>query len=106
MMATTTVKVPTEGLYWDRVDAEGDSHSRSYYLDGQHVMELVALPDPDKPGTWTAAVRWLRRDKWLTHGWALNSEAEATAMIDAVAIGMEARGAGMFLGHVPSEGGA
>ncbi len=99
-MTTTTVKVPTKGLYFDRVDAEGDSHRRSYYLDGQHVMELVALPNPDKPGKWTTAVRFLRREKWCSHGWALDSEAEALGMIDAVAIGMETREAATFLGNL------
>ena len=99
-MGDVTVKVPTKGLFFDRVDAEGDSHRRSYYLDGQHVMELVALPHAEKPGKWTAAVRYLRRGKWLTHGWELDSEAEALGMMDAVAIGLETREAATFLGHV------
>lgn len=83
----------------------GMEHSRSYYLDGKQIMELRALPDPDRPGKWTTVVRYMRRDKWLSHGWGpLDSEEDAMAMIDAVGIGMEAREAATYLGHVPSEG--
>jgi hypothetical protein len=95
-------EVPTEGYYFDRVDVEGERHSRTYYVNGVRTIDLAALPDQDRPGKWSTAVRWLRRGKWLTHGWGpLGSEADAIGMIDAVAIGVEAfTGGCTFLGHL------
>ena len=97
--------VPPEGAYFDRVDVDTERHSRTYHLNGQRIMDLVALPDPDRPGKWSTAVRWLRRGKWLPHGWGpLDSEKDALSMIDAVAIGVEAATGGcMFLGNLPPE---
>ncbi len=96
-----TAKVPADGLYFDRLDVDGEKHSRTYYQNGKPVIYLVAIPDEDRPGKWTTGVRWQRKGKWLTHGWKLDSAAEAMAMIDAVAIGVEAISTGAtYLGHV------
>ncbi len=93
--------LPPRGVYFDRVDEDGESHSRAYIHDGKAVIFMIATPDPDRPAKWTVGIRWHRREKWLTHGWGpLDSEADALQMMDAVGIGVEAiSGGAMFLGH-------
>ena len=99
------MRVPAEGVYFDRRDEDGVEHARSYYVNGSQVIAMVAAPDKERPGKWRAAVRWLRRDKWHTHGWGpLDSEQDAVAFLDAVGIGVEAAcGGATFLGFAQPE---
>jgi len=94
--------IPLEGAFFDRVDVEGECHSRIYYLNGTMVLAVNALPDKDRPGKWLGAVRWMRRGAWNSHGWSqLDSEASSLSMIDAVGIGFEAAtGGAVYLGNL------
>lgn len=101
-------EVPAEGHFFDRVDVEGETHTRTQYLDGQQVLIIGASPDPERPGRWKVAVAWRRRGKWHNTGWGpLASEKDALAMMDAVGIGIEAiTGGSVCLKHLdPPEAG-
>jgi hypothetical protein len=102
------VQVPTEGHYFDRVDVDGENHSRTYVANGQEVLYLQAVPDPERPGRWQVAVRWRRLakgPKLHQHGWGpLESEKDALALMDAVGIGYEAAcGGATCLGNLPEQ---
>lgn len=92
--------IPAKGAFFDRVDVEGCSHSRTYWVDGTQRIQMVAAPDEDRPAVWRVGVRWLRRDQWRSHGWGnVRDENEALALLDAVAIGVEASiGGAMYIG--------
>jgi hypothetical protein len=97
--------IPKKGVYFDRVDVDGERHARTYYVDGKAVVYLVAVPDVERPGKWTTGARWCRKNKWATLGWGpLDTEAESLQMMDAVGIGAEAiSGGSTFLGFVPED---
>lgn len=97
-------EVPAEGHFFDRVDIEGEMHTRTQYRDGLQVLTMGATPDLDRPGKWNVVVAWNRRGKWHNTGWGpLDSEKDALAMMDAVGIGVEAiTGGSICLQHLPA----
>lgn len=108
----TEVKIPTEGVWFDRIDAEDGRKHRRYWKDGglviaiekrKQLFEVNRLHEPIAPINeasrgdglpfWVVAVIWKRDGKTCTHEFPpvpWSASLVADALVDAVGIGVEA----------------